>query len=89
MKTELESKSVKIKDSKRVLNEYLGRIKTLVSENEKLKALGVGHDLSQVYKGDVNGPANPASISKEKLIYELGGRDGANTALKFIDTYAA
>lgn len=29
-----------------------------------------------------------ASIPKEKLIYDLGGKDGANAALKFIETYS-
>lgn len=29
-----------------------------------------------------------SSISKEKLVYELGGKDGANYALKFIDIQA-
>jgi len=29
-----------------------------------------------------------SSLSKEKLVYELGGKDGANYALKFIDIQA-
>ncbi len=85
---QLEEKIAKIKENKGVLKQYEGIIKDLRVENEKLKVInrcglggldsGVTMDLSEI-KG----------VSKEKLVYELGGRDAAQYALKFVDTQAS
>lgn len=76
----MEVKTDKIKDSKRVLESYIDRLREVVLDNERLKVLLHTNGFESEVKQNVSG-----SPSKEKLIYELGGRDGANTALKFID----
>ena len=86
---QVEEKAAKIKENKGVLKQYQGIIRDLTVQNEKLKVIskcgtggldsgGITMDLAEI-KG----------LSKEKLVYELGGRDAAQYALKFIDTQAS
>jgi hypothetical protein len=74
-KRHLEEKGTKIKENKGILKQYEGINRELTVENEKLKVInkcaqggldGVAIDLTEI-KG----------VSKEKLVYELGGRDAA------------
>ena len=80
----LEAKHQKITENKTVLKEHEATIRDLTCECEKLRIM------LRTQMSDLSGLAGVdlSSLSKEKLIYELGGKDGANYALKFIDVQA-
>ena len=79
----LEAKQQKINDNKNVLKEHENKIRDLTCEREKLRIM------LHTQQGELSITGlDLSSISKEKLIYELGGKDGANYALKFIEVQA-
>ena len=61
-------------------------MRDLLIENEKLKVIVKTAGLNSLEGLEL---PDLKTISKEKLVYELGGKDGAHYALKFIDNQAA
>ena len=77
----LEQKTSRIKESKNILKKYENIIRDLNIDNERLRinSRTTGSNFIDTIASKL------AELSKEKLAYELGGRDAANYVVKFIE----
>jgi hypothetical protein len=73
----IEEKECKVRESKAIIKEYEERMRELMIDNEKLRVMSKTAAGLGSLQGGVGSLADLKSISKEKLVYELGGKDGA------------